>query len=167
MPTAFRAFNAVEHPVSAADSLLVHPGDTVAIASDHAGVALKNALAADLASHGFKVLDLGPSSSDSVDYPDYGHALGKAVADGSAKAGVAICGSGIGISIAANRHPGVRAALVHDAANAQLAREHNDANVLALGARTTSPETAKNLMNIFFTTPFAGGRHARRVEKLG
>lgn len=153
--------------MSAADSLLVHPGDTVAIASDHAGVALKAALAADLASHGFKVLDLGTSSAESVDYPDYGHALGKAVADGSAKAGVAICGSGIGISIAANRHPGVRAALVHDAANAQLAREHNDANVLALGARTTSPEMAKNLMNIFFTTPFGGGRHARRVEKLG
>jgi ribose 5-phosphate isomerase B len=145
--------------VNAADSLLVHAGDTVAIASDHAGVVLKTALAAELAGQGFKVLDLGTSSAESVDYPDYGHALGKAVADGSAKAGIAICGSGIGISIAANRHP--------DAANAQLAREHNDANVLALGARTTSPETAKNLMNIFFTTPFAGGRHARRVEKLG
>ena len=167
MPTAFKLRFAVGLPVSTAETLLVHAGDTVAIASDHAGVALKSALAADLASHGYKVLDLGTSSPDSVDYPDYGHALGKAVADGTAKAGVAICGSGIGISIAANRHAGVRAALVHDAANAQLAREHNDANVLALAARTTSPETAKNLMDIFFTTPFAGGRHARRVEKLG
>ena len=153
--------------LSADDALLAHPGDTIAIASDHAGVALKSTVASDLAGLGFKVLDLGTSSTDSVDYPDYGHALGRAVADGSAKAGIAICGSGIGISIAANRHKGVRAALVHDAANAQLAREHNDANVLALGARTTTPETAKNLVNIFFTTPFGGGRHARRVEKLG
>ncbi len=154
-------------PVSAAESLLVHPGDTVAIAADHAGVALKSALAADLHSQGYKVLDLGTSSTESVDYPDFGHALGRAVGAGQAKAGIAICGSGIGISIAANRHAGVRAALVHDAANAQLAREHNDANVLALGARTMTPENAKNLVNIFFTTPFGGGRHARRVEKLG
>ncbi|MBX7198538.1 MAG: ribose 5-phosphate isomerase B [Rhodospirillaceae bacterium] len=154
-------------PVSAAESLLVKPGDTVAIAADHAGVALKSTLAAELQGQGYKVLDLGTTSAESVDYPDFGHALGRAVGEGQAKAGIAICGSGIGISIAANRHAGVRAALVHDAATTQLAREHNDANVLALGARTTAPETAKNLVNIFFTTPFAGGRHARRVEKLG
>ena len=150
-----------------ADPILVHSGDTVAVASDHAGVALKETLKQELADLGFKVLDLGTSSTDSVDYPDYGHALARSVAEGSAKAGVAICGTGIGISIAANRHPGVRAALVHDEATAKLAREHNDANILALGARVMSADAARSAMKAFFATPFEGGRHARRVEKLG
>jgi ribose 5-phosphate isomerase B len=146
---------------------IARPGDTVAIASDHAGYELKDLLAGELKAMGFKVLDLGTNSSASVDYPDYGRALGEAVAQHRAQAGVAVCGSGIGISIAANRVPGVRAALVQSAEVAALAREHNDANVLALGARLISPETARAALKSFFTTPFAGGRHAGRVTKLG
>jgi ribose 5-phosphate isomerase B len=149
------------------DARIAQPGDTIAIASDHAGVELKAAMAGDLARMGFKVKDLGPATTDSVDYPDYGHAVGKAVESHEAKAGVVICGTGIGISIAANRHPGVRAALVHDDVTARMAREHNDANVLAMGARVVAPDTARALLKTFFETPFEGGRHARRVEKLG
>ena len=149
------------------DKHLAHAGDTVAIASDHAGVELKAALKSDVAGLGFKVLDLGPASADSVDYPDFGHALAQSISDGKAKAGVAICGSGIGISIAVNRHNGLRAALVHDAETAKLARQHNDANVLALGARSTPPDVARTIMCAFFETEFEGGRHSRRVEKLG
>ena len=150
-----------------ADDILARPGETIAIASDHAGVGLKSAIAKDLAAAGYKVLDLGTATTDSVDYPDYGHALARAISDHKAKAGIAICGTGIGISIAANRHPGVRAALVHDDETAKLAREHNDANVLALGARNTPADRARDLVKTFFATPFGGGRHARRVEKLG
>ncbi len=149
------------------EKLLAQPGETIAIASDHAGVELKATLKSDLGQLGFKVLDLGPATTDSVDYPDYGHALAQSIADGKAKAGVAICGSGIGISIAVNRHAGLRAALVQDEATAKLARQHNDANVLALGARSTPPQTAHDILKAFFTTEFEGGRHARRVEKLG
>jgi ribose 5-phosphate isomerase B len=149
------------------DNLIAHPGDTIAIASDHAGVGLKAALKQDLAGMGFKVLDLGTTGDASVDYPDYGHALGQAIANHDAKAGVAICGTGIGISIAANRHPGVRAALVHDDMTTRMAREHNDANILALGARTLSENDARGLLKTFLATKFEGGRHARRVEKLG
>jgi ribose 5-phosphate isomerase B len=149
------------------DSILARPGDTVAIASDHAGVDLKAALKADLTGLGFKVLDLGPATAESVDYPDFGNALAKSISEGRAKAGVAICGSGIGISIAVNRHAGLRAALVNDAETAKLTRQHNDANVLALGARTMSAESARDIAKAFFATEFEGGRHARRVEKLG
>ena len=149
------------------DQQLVRAGDTVAIASDHAGFELKTALLGDLAGLGFKVLDLGPANTDSVDYPDFGNALADAISSGKAKAGVAICGSGIGISIAVNRHKGLRAALVHDEANAMLARQHNDANVVALGARSTPPAAARAILKAFFTTEFEGGRHARRVSKLG
>ena len=149
------------------EKVLARAGETVAIASDHAGVELKTVLKTDLAGLGFKVLDLGPATAESVDYPDYGHALAEAIAGGNAKAGVAICGSGIGISIAVNRHHGLRAALVHDTETAKLARQHNDANVLALGARSTSPDTARDLVKTFFETEFEGARHPRRVEKLG
>jgi len=149
------------------DARIAQPGDTVVIASDHAGVELKAAMADDLTRMGFKVRDLGPATAESVDYPDYGHAVGKAVESREAKAGVVICGTGIGISIAANRHAGVRAALVHDEMTARMAREHNDANVLALGARILPQEKARALLKTFFETPFEGGRHARRVEKLG
>jgi len=147
--------------------LLARPGDVVALASDHAGVELKAALKAQLEGQGFKTLDLGTNSSDSVDYPDFGHALARAILDKKAVAGVAVCGTGIGISIAANRHAGIRAALVHDANTAKLAREHNDANVIALGARVLDVPTAQSLLTTFFATPFAGDRHARRVAKLG
>lgn len=151
----------------ASTTLLAGPGDTVAIASDHAGLDLKETLKGDLGALGFKVLDLGTNGPASVDYPDYGKSLAEAVTGGKAKAGVAVCGSGIGISIAANRVPGARAALVHDENTAGLAREHNDANIIAMGARVLAPDTARAMLKKFFATPFAGGRHAGRVAKLG
>lgn len=142
--------------------------ETIVIACDHAGVDLKAELKRDLAARGFDILDLGTDGTASVDYPDFGYAAAEAVADGRATRGVIICGSGIGISIAANRHPKVRAALVHDGLTARLAREHNDAQIMALGARTTGIETAKDCLRIFLDTPFAGGeRHERRLAKLG
>ncbi|MCA0202165.1 MAG: ribose 5-phosphate isomerase B [Proteobacteria bacterium] len=149
------------------DARIAQPGDTIVIASDHAGVELKSQMTDDLKRMGFSVKDLGTNSSDSVDYPDFGHAVGKAVETHEAKAGVVICGTGIGISIAANRHKGVRAALVHDDMTARMAREHNDANVMAIGARIVPADQARALLKTFFETPFEGGRHARRVEKLG
>ena len=140
----------------------------VALASDHAGVELKALLADELRAAGHQPLDLGPHDSASVDYPDYADALAAALADGRAERGVLLCGSGIGISIAANRHRHLRAALCHDASSARLARQHNDANVLALGARLIGEETAKDCLNAFLDTPFEGGeRHSRRVAKLG
>ncbi len=150
-----------------AASRIAQAGDTVAVASDHAGFELKEQLKGDLAQLGFKVLDLGTNGTASVDYPDFGKALGQAVSDGRAKAGVAVCGSGIGISIAANRIPGARAALVHDDNTAALAREHNDANIIALGARLHGHAQARAMLKTFLDTPFAGGRHAGRVAKLG
>lgn len=140
----------------------------IAIASDHAGFELKAALMKTLESYAKSVLDLGTSSStESVDYPDFGTAVAKAITSGKADMGVAICGSGIGISIAANRFKGVRAALCHNAQTAALARQHNDANVLCLGARIIDAQTAADCVKIFFSTAFEGGRHQRRVEKLG
>ncbi len=139
----------------------------VAIANDHAGVALKQALLEEIRALGYAPLDLGTDSEASVDYPDYGDAIARAVLDGKAARGIAICGSGIGISIAANRHKGIRAALVSSAEAATLAREHNDANVLCLGARLISEAEAKACVKQFLTTDFEGGRHRARVEKLG
>ena len=139
----------------------------IALASDHAGYALKAELKEELERQGHEVLDLGTHGPESVDYPDFGHAMGQALEAGRAQRGVLICGSGIGISIAANRHPGVRAALCHDETSARLARAHNDANVLALGARLIGPEVAKNCLEVFLKTDFEGGRHAARVAKLG
>ncbi|MGQ0662605.1 MAG: ribose 5-phosphate isomerase B [Pseudomonadota bacterium] len=141
--------------------------EPIAIACDHAGFELKTALARDLAAAGFEVLDLGTHSRDSVDYPDFAAALAAALKGRQAGRGVLICGSGIGISIAANRHPGIRAAVCRDADDARLARRHNDANVLCLGGRTTRLEVAKDCLMAFLSTPFEGGRHAARVEKLG
>ena len=138
----------------------------IAIAADHAAYEMKAQLADHLREQGHDVLDLGTNSADSVDYPDYGYRLAEAVADGRAERGVALCGSGIGISIAANRNPACRCALVSDGLSARLAREHNDANVLALGARLIGIETAKDCLAQFLATPFAGGRHQRRVDKL-
>ena len=140
---------------------------TVALAADHAGFELKNLLRDELKAQGYGILDLGTNSADSVDYPDFGRALGEAVADGKAACGIAVCGTGIGISIAANRIAGCRAALCHDTTSARLCREHNDANVLALGARLIGVETARDCVKTFLATEFAGGRHARRVAKLG
>jgi ribose 5-phosphate isomerase B len=140
--------------------------ERVAIASDHTAVELKAALAAHLRTLGHEVIDLGPEGADPVDYPDYGYRLAEAIAAGEADRGVALCGSGIGISIAANRHPAARAALVSEPLSARLAREHNDANVIAMGARLVGIEMAKACVETFLATPFGGARHTRRVEKL-
>ncbi len=140
--------------------------ETIAIASDHGGFELKNALAEQLKKDGYDVLDLGTHSAQSVDYPDIAVLMAKAIKEGTVARGVLLCGTGIGISIAANRFPFIRAALVHDAFGARLCREHNNANVLVLGGRTTGPEVALDCVRIFLTTDFAGDRHARRVEKL-
>ncbi len=141
-------------------------GITVAIACDHAGYNLKSLLKSDLEAAGFTVLDLGTNGPESVDYPDFGFAMGKAIADGKADRGVLVCGSGIGISIAANRNPAVRAAVVTNSLTAKLARQHNDANVVCFGERLIGSEVARDAMKAFLETPFEGGRHARRVDKL-
>jgi len=138
----------------------------IAIASDHAALALKSALVEYLLSAGHEVSDLGPHDESSVDYPDYGYKLAAAVADGTAERGVALCGSGIGISMAVNRNPAARAALVSEPLSARLAREHNDANVIAMGARLIGIEMAKACLDAFLTTEFGGDRHQRRVDKL-
>lgn len=139
----------------------------IAIASDHAGFPLKALLRADLEAAGHAVQDLGThDGAQSVDYPDFGRACAEAVASGRAALGVVVCGSGIGISIAANRVPGARCALVHDHLGARLARQHNDANIVAFGARTTGADVARDALAAFLATPFEGGRHAARVAKL-
>jgi ribose 5-phosphate isomerase B len=142
------------------------PDRTIALACDHAGFPLKALLQQVIADKGYKVLDLGTNSGDSVDYPDYGYAMAKALAAGDADTGILVCGSGIGISIAANRHPAVRAALIHDALGARMCRQHNDANVICFGARMIGEDTAKDCLEVFLSTAFEGGRHARRVGKL-
>ena len=139
---------------------------TIALASDHAAVGLKAELAAWLREQGHSVTDLGPDSADSVDYPDYGFKLADHVAGGQAEFGVALCGSGIGISIAVNRNPACRCALVSDHLSASLSRQHNNANVIAMGARLIGIDTAKDCLSTFLATPFEGGRHERRVAKL-
>lgn len=138
----------------------------IAIASDHAALELKAALAAYLRDSGHDVADLGPHDGASVDYPDYGYKLAEAVASGAAERGVALCGSGIGISMAVNRNPACRCALVSEPLSAQLSRDHNDANVIAMGARLTGVDMAKACLDAFLATPFGGDRHVRRVEKL-
>ncbi len=138
----------------------------IAIASDHAAFALKSALTAWLRDAGHDVVDLGPDDEASVDYPDYGYKLADAIASGTAVRGIALCGSGIGISIAVNRNPACRAALVSEPLSAALARQHNDANVIAMGARLTGMDMARACIETFLTTEFAGDRHSRRVAKL-
>ncbi len=138
----------------------------IAIASDHAALALKAALVEHLRGGGHEVSDLGPHDESSVDYPDFGYKLAETIASGAAERGVALCGSGIGISIAVNRHPALRAALVSEPLSAKLAREHNDANVIAMGARLTGIDMAKACVDIFISTEFGGDRHQRRVDKL-
>jgi ribose 5-phosphate isomerase B len=139
----------------------------IAVASDHAGFQLKAQIAEHLKKAGYDVVDLGPVNEDRVDYPDFGFKLAEAIRDGQAPFGIAVCGSGIGISIALNRYKGVRCALAHDVTSARLSRSHNDANALALGARLIGPEVALECVTAFLNTQFEGGRHAGRVEKLG
>ncbi len=139
----------------------------IAIAADHAAFALKQTLAAWLREGGHDVLDLGPDSDARVDYPDFGYKLARAIHQGQAERGVALCGSGIGISIAVNREPACRCALVSEPLSASLARQHNDANVVALGARLVGEDMAKACITAFLTSDFAGDRHTARVVKLG
>lgn len=138
----------------------------VAVGCDHAGFDLKGVVKSVLERLGAEVLDLGTHSKESVDYPDYGEKVGRAVAAGEADLGVVICGTGIGISIAANKVPGVRAALCHDVYSARMSRAHNDANVLALGARVVGPGLAEAIVEAWITGSFEGGRHRTRVDKL-
>ncbi len=139
----------------------------IAIASDHAAFALKQLLIPWLQSQGHDVVDLGTHGPESVDYPDYGAAIGAALADGTVDRGIALCGSGIGISIAANRNPACRCALVSEPLSAELARRHNDANAIALGARLIGEEMARACITAFLSAEFEGGRHQHRVDKLG
>ncbi len=138
----------------------------IAIGADHAGFELKERLKEYLQATGHEVTDLGTNSTASVDYPDYGYAVGQAVASGQAERGVVVCGSGIGISMAANKVPGVRAGAPNDLFAARLMREHNDANVISFGGRITAFPLAEAMLDTFLSTPFAGGRHKRRVDKL-
>jgi len=139
---------------------------TIAVGSDHAGYSLKQRLATELRTLGHEVLDLGAHDTDRVDYPDFGAAVGRAVAGAEADLGVCVCGSGIGIAMAANKVPGVRAAPVHDATSARLARQHNDANVLCFGERLLDPDVASEAVRAWLDAEFEGGRHVGRVAKL-
>ena len=138
----------------------------IAIGSDHAGFESKEKAKVELSGLGVEVIDKGTDSLDSVDYPDFGAAVARAVASGEVDRGVLICGSGIGISIAANKVAGARAALCWNEETARLARQHNDANVLCFGGRFVTPEVAARMVRVFLETDFAGGRHAERVAKL-
>ena len=143
------------------------PAATIALAADHAGFELKNLLKDEIRRRGLGVLDLGTHDGNSVDYPDMAGSLAAALGDGRVQRGVLVCGTGIGISIAANRHRHVRAALCHDVTTATLARQHNDANVLVLGARVVGQNVAVDCLGAFLDTMFEGGRHQLRVDKLG
>ena len=138
----------------------------IALAADHAGYVLKDELVRWLGEQGHETIDLGTNGPESVDYPEFGAKLAKAIASGQADRGIAICGSGIGISIAVNREPRCRCARVDEPLSAELAREHNDANVLALGARLVGSDMAKACVVAFLESDFAGGRHQRRVDQL-
>ena len=141
--------------------------DIIGLASDHAGYELKISLKQELTALGFSALDLGTDSGEkSVDYPDFGRAMAEAIKAGKIARGVLVCGTGIGIAIAANRHPGIRCGVVHDETSARLTRQHNDANVMAIGARLIGVETAKASLKVFLSTAYEGGRHAQRVAKL-
>lgn len=140
-----------------------HP---VYIGADHAGVRLKERLKAELARLGYPTVDVGTGSDAAVDYPDFAHQVARAVETGSAVRGVLVCGTGAGMAMAANRHPGVRAAVAWTPEMAEIVRRHNDANVLALGGRTTDEETAVRILERWLETPFEGGRHGRRVDKI-
>ncbi|MEO3475444.1 ribose 5-phosphate isomerase B [Roseomonas sp. CAU 1739] len=139
---------------------------SIAIGSDHAGLTLKDALRAALEAAGHAVTDHGTHGPDSVDYPDFAHAVCAAVAGGRADRGVLVCGTGIGMAISANRHPDIRAAVLHDGTEARLTRAHNDANVACFGARTVGVEVALDALRAFLGTPYEGGRHDRRLAKL-
>lgn len=139
---------------------------TIAAGADHAGFEYKQKIVELLRAKGLRVIDCGTSSPDSTDYPDYAHTVAQAVSGGKAELGILVCGSGIGMSIVANKHRGIRAASVESVAAARMAREHNNANVLAIGSRLTSWEKAKEILEEFLSSEFQGGRHQRRVDKI-
>ncbi|MGZ8428424.1 MAG: ribose 5-phosphate isomerase B [Candidatus Deferrimicrobiaceae bacterium] len=138
----------------------------IVLASDHAGIGMRKGLRDELLARGYRVEDLGPETADPVDYPEYAEAVAGRVSRGEARFGVLVCGTGIGMSIAANRFPGVRAALLYDEFAARYARLHNDANVAVFGARTMRADEAASRLKIFLAEPFEGGRHAARLEKI-
>ena len=138
----------------------------IAIASDHAGFRYKELLARHLSTLGHEVVDFGTSSTESVDYPDFVHPAAAAVASGDCERGIVLGGSGNGEAMTANRHPGVRCALCWNEESARLARSHNDANMLSLGARLISEDAAVRIVDVWLTTPFEGGRHVQRLQKL-
>jgi ribose 5-phosphate isomerase B len=138
----------------------------ISLASDHAGLPLKLALKTCIEADGHTVHDLGTDTSESVDYPDYAKAVCRHLAGGASTFGILVCGTGIGMSIAANRHPGIRASVLHSSTEARLTRAHNDANIACFGARTIGIETAIDALRAFLATPFEGGRHTRRVAKI-
>jgi ribose 5-phosphate isomerase B len=138
----------------------------IVIGSDHGGVALKDFLVEKLRARGIDVEDIGTKGGDSVDYPDFGRRVAEKVSSGAADRGILLCTSGIGMSMVANKYPGVRAALVHEPKGAQMSREHNDANVLVLGGGVVEPPMAEQILGVLLETPFAGGRHQRRVDKI-
>ena len=138
----------------------------IAVGSDHAGYSLKSELTSYLSALGHEVIDYGTNSTHRVDYPDFGFIVGRSVTEGEADLGLCVCGSGIGIAIAANKIPGVRAATVWDVTSAQLARKHNDANVICFGERLIGVEIAKEALSAFIASTFEGGRHSARVEKI-
>lgn len=138
----------------------------IILGSDHAGFDLKEKVKTALDRLGVPYEDVGTQSTESVDYPDYAHRVAEAVEKGRYARGIVVCGTGLGVSMAANRHPGVRAAVAYDEETARLSREHNDANVLALGGRVLTTETALRILDVWLSTPFAGGRHQARVKKI-
>lgn len=138
----------------------------IALASDHAGFTLKEKVRSYLSSLGYEVADHGPASTDSVDYPDYAEKVSQQVAAHEADYGVLVCGTGLGMAIAANKVPGIRAVTVNDTLSAHFARSHNDANVLAMGERLTDETTARKILDVWLSTPFAGDRHQRRIDKI-
>jgi len=138
----------------------------IALASDHAGLPLKRAILAALEAGGHAVLDAGPYDETSVDYPDFAHPVAAKIAAGEAEFGVLVCGSGVGMAIAANRHPAIRAVVLHNTTEAQLSRAHNNANIACFGARTTGVEVALDALAAFLAAPYEGGRHERRVQKI-
>jgi ribose 5-phosphate isomerase B len=139
---------------------------TIAIGADHAGLPLKTQLQQALAAQGHALMDCGTNTAESVDYPDFAHPVARAVEAGQARFGMLVCGTGIGISIAANRHAGIRAAVLHNTTEARLTRAHNDANIACFGARTIGVDVALEALAVFLATEFEGGRHARRLGKL-
>ena len=144
----------------------MHASASLPLASDHAGLPLKLALRAALEAEGHTITDLGTHTPESVDYPDFAAKVAEAVATGQAPFGILVCGSGIGMAIAANRHPGIRAAVLHDSTEARLTRAHNNANIACFGARTIGIETALDALRVFLSTPYEGGRHDRRLAKI-